>query len=601
MTAAHPGKTSSRMMRVAVCLLLTGMAVAIPLRSAGAATPSGWNIVASPSSGTGANDVVLGSTCANASECWAVGLSIQNINSSSNSTFSGLIDRWNGMDWSTVTSPTPPSGEGYGFFGVTCVKSSDCWVVGAVPSNNNGGSDGPLTEHWDGTSWSVVPIPNVVGALGAILHSVSCVSTSDCWTVGETTDSGGTALSTLIEHWNGTAWSVVPTPPTGQSFDQLDSITCANAGCWAVGAAGPNQQNPNFLPIFPAAASDQALIEHWDGATWSIAPSFAAPSPQGSYLGGVTCVNRSDCWASGAITDGSGQASGTLMERWNGSSWSFVSSPNQPGTAGGILADVSCLDANRCWASGSYGTFGGGGGSGFQPKGIIESWDGLNWSIQPSPNVTAVSFLNSITCVRGDSCWAVGSAVTDASGNGPGLQSLFEQMVLPPETNQGMLATAKDGGVFTFGNAAFYGSMGGKPLNKPVVGIAATPDGGGYWEASSDGGVFTFGNAAFYGCMGGKPLNKPIVGLVATPDGGGYWEVSSDGGVFTFGDAAFYGSVPGQGIINPVPIVGVSRTPDGKGYWLVGADGAVYTYGDAVFIGSLVGVRLAAPVVGATS
>ena len=75
---------------------------------------------------------------------------------------------------------------------------------------------------------------------------------------------------------------------------------------------------------------------------------------------------------------------------------------------------------------------------------------------------------------------------------------------------------ASDGGLFAFGDAAFYGSMGGQPLNEPIVGIAATPDGGGYWEVASDGGLFAFGDAKFYGSMGGQPLNEPVVGM-ATP------------------------------------------------------------------------------------
>ena len=78
---------------------------------------------------------------------------------------------------------------------------------------------------------------------------------------------------------------------------------------------------------------------------------------------------------------------------------------------------------------------------------------------------------------------------------------------------------ASDGGIFAFGDAQFYGSMGGKPLNKPIVGIAATPDGGGYWEVASDGGIFAFGDAQFYGSMGGKPLDKPVVGMAASPEG----------------------------------------------------------------------------------
>jgi len=76
-----------------------------------------------------------------------------------------------------------------------------------------------------------------------------------------------------------------------------------------------------------------------------------------------------------------------------------------------------------------------------------------------------------------------------------------------------------------------------------VVGMAATPDGRGYWEVASDGGIFSFGDAAFYGSMGGQHLTAPVVGMATTPDGRGYWEVASDGGIFSFGDAGFAGSV----------------------------------------------------------
>jgi hypothetical protein len=109
-----------------------------------------------------------------------------------------------------------------------------------------------------------------------------------------------------------------------------------------------------------------------------------------------------------------------------------------------------------------------------------------------------------------------------------------------------------DGGVFTFGDATFYGSMGGRHLNAPVVGVAATPDGNGYWLASSDGGVFTFGDAVFRGSMGGKPLNEPMIGIAANPDGTGYWTAASDGGVFSFGDASFLGSMGSQHLNQPI-------------------------------------------------
>ena len=84
------------------------------------------------------------------------------------------------------------------------------------------------------------------------------------------------------------------------------------------------------------------------------------------------------------------------------------------------------------------------------------------------------------------------------------------------------------------------------PLQLPVVGIEATPTGGGYWLVASDGGVFCFGDARFRGSMGGEPLNRPIVDIARTPTGAGYWLVASDGGVFCFGDARFFGSTGGE-------------------------------------------------------
>ena len=120
--------------------------------------------------------------------------------------------------------------------------------------------------------------------------------------------------------------------------------------------------------------------------------------------------------------------------------------------------------------------------------------------------------------------------------------------MVPTASGDGYRMAASDGGVFAFGDAGFYGSMGARALNAPIVGMAATRDGMGYWLVASDGGVFAFGDAGFYGSMGARALNAPIVGMAATPDGMGYWFVATDGGVFAFGDAPFLGGVGGTGI-----------------------------------------------------
>ena len=169
----------------------------------------------------------------------------------------------------------------------------------------------------------------------------------------------------------------------------------------------------------------------------------------------------------------------------------------------------------------------------------------------------------------------------------------------PPQSQTsgaGYWMVAPDGGIFSFGNAQFYGSMGGKKLNGPMIGMAATINNGGYWTFASDGGIFSFGNAQFYGSMGGKKLNKPIVGMAATPSGAGYWMVASDGGIFSFGDAQFYGST-GAIKLNQ-PIVGMAPTANGGGYWLVASDGGIFSFGNAQFYGSTGGMRLNQPIVG---
>jgi outer membrane protein assembly factor BamB len=168
-----------------------------------------------------------------------------------------------------------------------------------------------------------------------------------------------------------------------------------------------------------------------------------------------------------------------------------------------------------------------------------------------------------------------------ATTNGPGI---------------GYTMAASDGGIFNFGEAGYFGSQGGKTLDKPVVGMATTPDGGGYWEVASDGGIFAFGDAYFCGSMGGRPLDSPIVGIATTPEGGGYWEVASDGGIFAFGDAHFYGSMGGKSLDSP--IVGIAATPDGGGYWEVASDGGIFNFGDAHFYGSMGGRPLNAQIVG---
>ena len=166
-------------------------------------------------------------------------------------------------------------------------------------------------------------------------------------------------------------------------------------------------------------------------------------------------------------------------------------------------------------------------------------------------------------------------------------------------TNRGYWTVAADGGVFAFGDAKFRGSTGALRLAQPMVGMAPTPTGDGYWLVAKDGGVFAFGDAKFFGSTGALRLNQPIVNIAATPSGKGYWLVASDGGIFAFGDAAFKGST-GATRLNQ-PVVGIAPSASGGGYWLVARDGGIFAFGDAAFKGSTGAIRLNQPVVGMDS
>ena len=193
-------------------------------------------------------------------------------------------------------------------------------------------------------------------------------------------------------------------------------------------------------------------------------------------------------------------------------------------------------------------------------------------------------------------------AVVDHAGNevrdlGLPIQVNARWQPRPPSACRGgYWLVASDGGVFTFGDAAFHGSTGAIRLNSPIVGMAATPEGDGYWLVAADGGMFAFGAARFFGSTGDIRLNSPIVGMAATPDGDGYWLVAADGGIFAFGAATFHGSA-GDIQLNS-PIKSMAATADGNGYWLVASDGGVFSYGQsATFRGAAAPTMPGVPVV----
>ncbi|MEO1064369.1 MAG: hypothetical protein AAFZ07_23360 [Actinomycetota bacterium] len=197
-------------------------------------------------------------------------------------------------------------------------------------------------------------------------------------------------------------------------------------------------------------------------------------------------------------------------------------------------------------------------------------------------------------------------------GERPGLRNDESVSALSrTPSGRGYWLFTDQGRVHAYGDARHFGDLStvrspdGRPiaevLNGPIIGSIATPTGAGYWMVASDGGIFAFGDAEFYGSMGGEPLNGPVVGLAPTPSNQGYWLVATDGGIFAFGDAEFYGSVPGE--LAPGQSLNASVTsmlPQGDGYMMVASDGGIFNFGESQFWGSLGGQALPAPIVTAT-
>jgi len=297
-----------------------------------------------------------------------------------------LIQRWNGKKWTAQSSPTPPGATSSHLSAVRCRNASNCIAVGQYSTATETKT---LALQWSNNAWTLMRTPNPVAAVSG-LSGLACTSPTSCIAVGGYFVSSGNSSShlSLAEHWNGTEWTIVPTPNVPNAFDSaLTGVACAApTDCFAVGYSHTTNVT---VP----------LIQRWDGAAWSIVASPNPPSSADSELAGVACAATTRCTAVGSSDHG------TLLQRWNGTAWSIKKSPNPTGSTGASLTGVSCPSTARCFAAGVA----------FRKKAVqnrlVERFTPTGNVVVgvPVPSDAKRSSLGAISCASETNCFAVGN------------------------------------------------------------------------------------------------------------------------------------------------------------------------------------------------
>ena len=295
------------------------------------------------------DNYLFGASSSSASDIWAVGTT---------------AIHYDGAAWTGYQLPGIDGVIGAELFAVASLSPTNAWGVGTFLTSQT--TTGNL-QHWDGSQWSVVPNPPNAGT---IVSSISAISADDIW--------AGPCVMGTLEHFNGTAWTGVRTPPTTPPEFCIEGLSALSTDdVWAVGWQA--QQNYNST----------TLIMHWDGRSWStVASPSVGTGP--NQLNAVVALTADNVWAVGfsmAVPPGNHlQPNRTLIEHWDGSSWTVVSSPNldyggQP--RDNVLQCVVALSASDLWAFG-YLEANPSGESG-DIFSLILHYDGTNWTVAPSP------------------------------------------------------------------------------------------------------------------------------------------------------------------------------------------------------------------------
>ena len=345
-----------------------------------------WNIVPSPNSALPGN-FLSDVSVVSANDIWAVGGS-----SRGSRVGSPLIEHWNGSSWSIVPATQPPSSVA-SLSGVSALSANDVWAVGS--SVIGSAASKTLVEHWDGSTWTVVPSPSLdnIGPYPANnqLVDVVAIAPNDVWAVGTaTTIVAGEALTL---HWDGTQWTIVPNPGMNPRFYDANLLGITAVGSnniWAVGQI--------------TTSVERKFIANWNGTSWTSVASPPFPTNV-EFLEGVSAISATDIWAVGTFTisDPEGSPYQNAIVHWNGTSWSIVSSP-QPDDWLNFLTSVTAISSNDVWAVGFTGA-----ASAYEQPETLH-WDGTSWSVVPVPGGPESTLLLGVAAVSSTDVWAVGDS-----------------------------------------------------------------------------------------------------------------------------------------------------------------------------------------------
>lgn len=379
-------------------VLVSNTTASAPLKyAAGGATCDMWRIVNSAWVPSVYAAHFEGVSAVAANDVWVVGYNYHPSEEGSASSSRTLVQHWNGTEWSLVPSPNGPEGNGE-LHAVHALASNDAWAVGHYWTGWPFPQRRSLIQHWNGTQWAVVPSPTDSWNVENTLADVTALSSTEVWAVGHTT-SASHSPETLVLRWNGQVWTRVPSPnitPAASYFNYLQSVSAsASNDIWAVGY----YHDSGYYNY-------RGLLLHWNGTQWSLVPG---PNVVGQNnestnhtLWGVEVVSPTDVWAVGGISFG-----GSLIQHWNGTQWSVVSNPGGNGNDYDLLVDVAAVSANDVWAVG-YSQ------PAFEPiTTLVQHWNGSAWSTVPSPNVAAgdrydMNRLVDISVVSSKDIWAAG-------------------------------------------------------------------------------------------------------------------------------------------------------------------------------------------------